>query len=149
MLCFEVFRNGERLCRAGIQEAQVLSAMLTWVGGAPRAKSPKARTKAGDLTLHVGALYNPKPGVNAHPAWLDQALNRGDEIMIRIVDASKADEPYRVSMSSPEEIEKQQRAYYEEMKKRYEGKTAKTSARVAPLSTAKSGPSRARRRSAK
>ena len=149
MLCFDVFRNGEHLCRAGIQDARVLSAMLTWVANSPQAGRRKARTKKGDLRLHVGGLHHPEPGQNAHPAWIDQDLNRGDEIVIRIVNAASGDKPHRVTVSSKEELEQHQRAYYEEMKKKYESEAPRKASRVGPSSKAKAGRGRGDRGSAK
>ena len=39
MLCFEVWRNGEKLTTAGVSETGVLSVILSWVGKEPNASS--------------------------------------------------------------------------------------------------------------
>ncbi|HZF13172.1 MAG TPA: hypothetical protein VFE33_30645 [Thermoanaerobaculia bacterium] len=89
MICFDVFRNNERLCRAGIGDAGVLSTILTWTGR--QGDSGPARSR---LNLVVGGLHNPAPTVDAYLRWVELFdLQPGDEITIRIVESPEADAP--------------------------------------------------------
>ena len=119
MLCFEVYINGERRCRAGVGAAGVLSTIVSWVGKEPQSPRKRGRTVRGEADIHVGGLYSPEPGVNVYPRWLQEPLKLGDEISVRIVNADTCDQPYDVHSSSKEESEKREREYYEQLKRRF------------------------------
>jgi hypothetical protein len=96
MKCFEVTINGKRVCTAGIGDDGVLTGILSFV---KRKDSPEGTADAEgiqdseSLELRVGGLENRAPGVSEHLKWLNQNLAVGDEIVIRIIEASQCDEP--------------------------------------------------------
>jgi hypothetical protein len=79
MRAFEITVNGKTLCVAGVGDEGVLSAVVDWT------VSPKQ----GDLSLTVGGLI----GSSEHVSWIRrEPLALGDEVRVRIVEVSQADE---------------------------------------------------------
>lgn len=76
MLCFEVWRNDEKLTTAGISESGVLSFILTWVGKEPN-DSAIAASSPGTIpgmSCHVGGLEG-----MSHLGWYEtEELKIGD-----------------------------------------------------------------------
>ena len=115
MICFEVYLNDEKLCRAGMEQASVITCNLHW------ALTDQGVDEAG---IDVGAGYDDPSGVFAHAHWLNRLdLKAGDEIRVKIVDSDKADEPLRYSITSPEELRERERQYYESVKAKFETST--------------------------
>jgi hypothetical protein len=79
MICVEVFRNGSRLCRAGVPEGTCL-AWLTCSGNTEPPSPPH-------IELHVGALA----ANERHLDWIDANLDVGDEIVLRVREAAAPD----------------------------------------------------------
>jgi|ERR1700692_2959407 hypothetical protein len=98
MLCFEIWRNDEKLVTAGLSELGVLSFMLTWVGKEPDASSVAAAS-AGTipgLHCHVGGLSG-----MMHVDWYEtEALKIGDELRVRLISSDTPDPPLR-SLATP------------------------------------------------
>lgn len=118
MICFDVFVNGERVCRAGVGDTGVLTAILSWVG-----RSPEDRQDAPEeeLDLSVGGLYGERGTGTAHPTWVDQLdLTSGDEVLIRIVQDEAPDRPAKVEITSAQEIREHERRYCERMEQQFE-----------------------------
>ena len=90
MICFDVYRNGSKLCRAGVPNG-VLTATITWVGDEKTAPSP---------ALNVGGLTE----VNGEDIFVDWRkhidLQVGDEIVLRILEADAADPPVSTKKKS-------------------------------------------------
>jgi hypothetical protein len=136
MICFDVFVNGKRLCRAGVGAAGVLTAIVDWVGSAPQSPRLRGRTVEGGLLLHVGGLYSPDDNTDIHPRWATQQLMPGDEVVVKIVKAERADEPVEKQVNTREFIEQEQRKYYLAMKKKFEPASSPSQSR---RSSARSG----------
>jgi hypothetical protein len=84
---FEVFVNGQRLCRAGIGDDGVLSVVLNWVGGKP------PRTADGSFDFHILGINS---ATTEHVHWPSPEIAVGDEITIKILEAdSVVPEPQR------------------------------------------------------
>ena len=117
MIVFEVSLNGTPLCRAGVA-AGVLSAIVGWVGGeTPDSVQPSE----SDLYLTVGGLYRSPDPSTAHPRWVEhRELAPGDELVIRIAEAGACDRPVAVHVTTAEDVEQQQHAYYKRMKAHFE-----------------------------
>lgn len=82
MRAFKIYLNGKNLCLAGIGSDGVMSMIVNWVGGG---RGP------ADLFLEVGGLDSP---TQEHVSWVRQkALQIGDEIRVKIVDAEAVDAP--------------------------------------------------------
>ena len=79
-ICFEVRINDDPPVTAGLDDLAVLTAMLTSVPA------------HGELDVRVGGLRVSGAG-REHVEWLQRALAAGDEIRIRVVDASAFTEP--------------------------------------------------------
>lgn len=109
MICFDVYLNNEKLCRAGMEEALVLNCILDW------AKRPP---EGGDeMNLHVGGLYKHESGGKPHPRWVENlSRNEGDEITIRVVESNVADAPINKTVETAEDIERHKRRYFEAVK---------------------------------
>ena len=93
---FEVIRNGERLCIAGIDGDGVLSVGLSYINRESDSRPP-------DYRLHVGGLgyYHPSDRRKQHVAWeTPSQLDVGDEITVRILESGVYDDPIQ-SISSP------------------------------------------------
>jgi hypothetical protein len=92
MLCYEVRVNRKLACTAGVGKQGVLTAIVTWVKR-DRKKRPddlsKAEWSREELSLHVGGIM----GGAGHVHWLEQDLQPGDEVHIRVVQRPKADPP--------------------------------------------------------
>ncbi|MEP6847561.1 MAG: hypothetical protein ABI999_01805 [Acidobacteriota bacterium] len=113
MICFEVFRNGEKLCRAGKRELLVLGSNISFVSGRDG--------REDELNIHVGGLYDDEVRGQVHPRWIErQMLDVGDEIIIRIIESETADEPVGEQVDSKEFAETQERKYYERLKAKFE-----------------------------
>jgi hypothetical protein len=113
MLCFEVWRNDEKLVTAGLSETGVLSFMLTWVGKEPDASSIAAAS-AGmipGLSCNVGGMdCAPDPAGDKHVDWYGtEELRMGDELRVRLISSDTPDPPLRYRTSprgNPDWIEK-------------------------------------------
>jgi hypothetical protein len=85
MIAFEIQLNDEKLCRAGIGDKGVLSAIVTW---ATRTMSTGARGES--LFCNVGGLITPE---GKHVSWINQKpLAVGDKLQVTIVEADSVDE---------------------------------------------------------
>jgi ClpX C4-type zinc finger len=88
MKCFEITINGEKVCTAGVGEDGVLNSSLSFI------KRNDGETQQSEsLDLRVGGVANVEPGVMEHLEWLHRDLNVGDEVVIRIIEASMCDKP--------------------------------------------------------
>jgi len=89
MRAFEIIVNGKTLCVAGVGDEGVLSAVVDWI------VSPKQ----GDLSLTVGGLI----GSSEHVNWIRrEPLALDDEVRVRIVEVSQADEPTHRQRNRPD-----------------------------------------------
>jgi hypothetical protein len=85
MIAFEIYVNDHHLCRAGIGDSGVLSAIVTWA-----ATTTSTGTRNESLFLNLGGLINPE---RKHVSWIEQkGLAVGDKIQVNIVEADLVDE---------------------------------------------------------
>lgn len=89
MKCFEVTINGKKVCTAGIGDYGVLNTILSFVGG----KESSDQTPSERLELTVFGVATSTVGASEHLEWLRRDLLVGDEIVIRIIEASECDQP--------------------------------------------------------
>jgi hypothetical protein len=105
MHAFEIHLNGKRLCLAGIGNDGVLTAMASWVG----------RDGKG-FFLEVGALNPPDEDV----MWIRQKpLRAGDQLHIKILEATSVDEPVARHRMDPVKKVKAQQDYVRMMAKKF------------------------------
>ncbi|HKS84854.1 MAG TPA: hypothetical protein VJR71_05205 [Pseudolabrys sp.] len=97
MLCFEVWRNGEKLTTAGVSTTGVVSFILNWGG-----KEPNASSIAGSASGAIPGIHCVVGGVDAapHPAgdhfvdWYEtEDLKIGDDLRVRLISSDKPDPP--------------------------------------------------------
>jgi hypothetical protein len=91
MTAFEVYLNGEKLCTAGLGEAGVISAILSWRG--TQAYKDGTAPEAASTEFSVRGLTSP---AGEHVRWAEPKVQAGDEIRIRVVDAELADTPRKL-----------------------------------------------------
>ena len=99
MRAFKVYVNGKRLCLAGIGDDGVLTASVVWVTGRGRA----------DQFLEVGGLVG---ATDENVRWMKRKpLRVGDQIQIKLVDATAVDKPIERQRTDPKERLKAERKY--------------------------------------
>ena len=88
MKCFEITINGEKVCTAGVGDDGVLNGIVSFIkrndGETPQSES---------LYVTVSGIANLEPGVMENLGWLHRDLDVGDEVLIRIIEASTCDKP--------------------------------------------------------
>ena len=98
MLCFEVWRNGEKLTTAGVSETGVSSFILNWVG-----KEPNASLIAASSTGAIPGIHCVAGGIEGAVSfdWYEtDQLKIGDELRVRLISSDLSDPPFR-SQSAP------------------------------------------------
>ena len=118
MIAFEVQINGQKVCTAGLGDFGVLTAVLSWVGSRASEKSPGGEA----LTLHVGGLTDNQKSVDEFVEWVKDLLTVGDEVKIKIIETSKADEASQRYQREAAEHLQGAREYYEQLKAESENK---------------------------
>lgn len=102
MIAFDLYVNGETLCRAGIGEFGVLSGHVTWAVRAPAAEGEVRGTEPGDddmlLDVSLGGLDS---ATNEHLRWRSKRLAVGDEVRFVVVEASEVDPPTKRKPGRP------------------------------------------------
>src|SRR5947209_8692538 len=98
MLCFEVHYNGKKLCTAGVGDFGVLMASISWVSHSPQKLARwtgqgMPHSDPVELRLEVGGLTSNETETGENLKWVDSTLSAGDEIRIRLIDASEPDPP--------------------------------------------------------
>jgi hypothetical protein len=81
MKAFEVFINGHFVCRAGIGDDGVLTAIVHWLG---------SKDDLDDTFLSVGGMDS---ATNEHLDWTVPTIGVGSEIMVRIIETDAVDPP--------------------------------------------------------
>jgi hypothetical protein len=130
MTVFDIYVNGRKVCRAGVGEEGVLSAVVTWVkltGAA--AQTARRMRKAGlETRLHVGGLAG-----GTHRRWPGRMLSVGDRVSIRVATANSFDPPAATEPRDPKLREREERRYYLHLKRRFEPRHPRQAKkRVAP-----------------
>jgi len=120
MICFEVSRNGNRLCTAGVGEYGVLTAVLSWVWSQSEdAASAANEGRKEKPNLHVGGLAN-----GEHVSWLENPflISVGDEVTIKAINSDAVDEPKSREKRDDAERARSNRYFlYQQYKQEFEG----------------------------
>jgi hypothetical protein len=106
MRAFEVYLNGKKLCRAGVDGDGVLSAIATSVVGPGRSA----------FSLNVGGLIS---SANEHLRWVNCKLRVGDEIRLKIAESDSVDKPKERYRNDPAEVARSQKKYVRRMAKQF------------------------------
>jgi hypothetical protein len=88
MLAFEVYVNTVKVCTAGLDELEFVSAALHSI------VNLDGRPDERRLSFTVGGIKNKKMY-----SWVHYKLQKGNRIEVRIVDAKKTDEPKQMKCS--------------------------------------------------
>ena len=107
-LCFEIAVNDGAPILAGEDNISVLSACLTFV------------SSRNEMELSAGGLISRGRHDNEHIEWLKHQLQVGDVVSIRIVESASPSSPLSRERQGPVDSERDEREYYERLKKRYE-----------------------------
>ena len=111
MLCFEIWRNDQKLVTAGLSDTGVLSFMLTWVGKEPNASSIAVSTVGNIPDLHDSSF---DPLGDKRVDWLNmENLKLGDEFRVRLISSDNPDPPAQTSYyprGRPDWIKKRNRS---------------------------------------
>jgi len=124
MIAFEVTRNGQRICTAGVEGYGVVTAIVTWVSRDADALSSypvERREEAAheELQLQVGGLTSDGPNAGTHHDWASTPLEPGDEVLVRISDTASPDAPSHSRPPDPERELSAQRDYVRQMCQRW------------------------------
>ncbi|MFY9611388.1 MAG: hypothetical protein WAU45_22600 [Blastocatellia bacterium] len=111
MIAFEILRDDERVCLAGVENG-VLTAMLSWV------------SCSGELILDVGGLEAGGDEGGQQLRWLNEQLEPGATVSIRVLETLTADAPLSREPQDPEFAARHEREYYERLRKKYGDGTA-------------------------
>jgi hypothetical protein len=97
VIVLEVLVNGKRVARAGTEDMGVLSTHVTGVGKlGPRSRGAVGAPSKYDLDLHIGGLTSRVRRADDHLRWGPRrTLKVGDEVTVRILEATTADAPSR------------------------------------------------------
>jgi hypothetical protein len=120
MIVLEVLKNGKTLCRAGRRNLAVLDAIITYVEPKARRRARRLGRKRAEIQLHVGGMTARANGDTSHPRWFSGPIAVGDDIIVRIRRARRADRPSREKSYTARDVRTQQRNYYEAMKRKFE-----------------------------
>jgi hypothetical protein len=102
MRAFEIHLNGKRLCTAGVGDAGVLTAIVRSDLRPHQVSTRKHSSRADEqLGLDVGGFDS---STSEHVDWKTPRLRRGDEILIRIIDANVVDKPSNRERADPDLI---------------------------------------------
>ena len=112
MICFEILKNGKRMCLAGGEDLSMLNSTVTW---AQRPSKQEGGTEETILNLSAIGTTNE---LQSH-RWLGEELIAvGDEITIRVVESSVADIP-TIGKSISSDFRDEIKAYVERFKELY------------------------------
>ena len=76
MLCFDVYVNARRQCRAGVGSGGT-TAILHCSAGLRRSAGARARSKRDQVDLNVGGLFQPAPRGESLPEMGGATLEAG------------------------------------------------------------------------
>jgi hypothetical protein len=102
MIAFDVFRNRKRLARAGIGSEGVLMAITTWVRQRALQGGRKRRRWDCDLSFSLGGYRSTNGDIGEHFKWGGRKLKPGDVLTIKVISATRVDEPRRRIPEDPE-----------------------------------------------
>ncbi|MEL7264065.1 MAG: hypothetical protein AAFN70_12340 [Planctomycetota bacterium] len=87
---FEILKNGQRICIAGINGAGVLSVDLTYMKGA-------GQQEAHHLQITGMGTFEDSQDRQCPAEWPSSGVGFGDDITIRVLPTGKFDQPLRIS----------------------------------------------------
>lgn len=121
MLCLNVSVNGIHVCRAGVGEYGVLTAIATWARRTGPPPEGSDDWKEEELKLHVGGLSSKGPeGDGEHLRWSDRPLKPGDAITIQVIDDGIPDTPSERKPYVAQQERAREHEYYLRLKEKYE-----------------------------
>jgi hypothetical protein len=120
MIAFDVFLNRKKLARAGVGSDGVLTAITTWVCRRASQTVGKRRQWNRDLSFSLGGYRSTNGDVGEHFRWEDRKLKPGDVLTIKVITATRVDQPRRRMAENPELVERARRRYYQRLKRTFE-----------------------------
>ena len=92
MKCFEIRINGDKVCTAGVGDSGVLNSFVSFMTRKEQDETPND-VGSENLFITVTGIANLEDNASDHLEWLHRDLNVGDEIVIKIIEASTCDDP--------------------------------------------------------
>ncbi|MFZ6770080.1 hypothetical protein ACO0LM_23765 [Undibacterium sp. Di26W] len=93
MICFEITINGKFLCRAGVENATVISPGISMFADAGKAAH-----------LRLSALTVQADGRRTHVSWFDEIeLSPGDDVSFIMLESNAPTEPVKVTLLALED----------------------------------------------
>lgn len=119
MLVYDFAINGKPVARCGKSDLAVLTACVSAVGVlGPESSGARARKEGHEIKVELSGLTSTTGSpANAHLSWFSAPLKVGDEIAIKLVEASEADPHVPLT---PEQAERLLRAVEEAERTRFE-----------------------------
>ena|ERR1700722_7295121 len=118
MICLEVAVNGIPLCTAGVNAPGSAGVFVAWT--LRHSQDDLSGTPGtADETVSVvvnGQVWQPAEFLS----WRSAHLKIGDEVLVRIVEQEKADDPQSRRLADPELHKKHLREQYERLKQLFE-----------------------------
>jgi hypothetical protein len=105
VLAFEIYVNEKKVATAGMKEAGVVSANVTWAKGQKR---PGKKPAPEAVDLHVGGLFN---ATARHVIWAYRRLTKGDNVRIELVEAAKTSRARVMKRETPAQRLKHEQEY--------------------------------------
>jgi hypothetical protein len=124
MICFEVYRNGQLLCTAGLDGFGMLLAGVSRLRHHPGtlARFAEAGVPVPDvepLTLNVSGHTDMGQVGNGSLTWVQEMLSVGDEVRIRVVQQDWCDQPgTRHAPPDPETLRRHDEQLYRDLGKK-------------------------------
>jgi hypothetical protein len=92
MIAFDVYLNGKKLCRAGINETGVLTGHVMWL--VQRKKGNRRKSLPAYMDVSVTGLETfEEEDAGMHLRWANRRLKVGDSVRFVVVEAAKVDRP--------------------------------------------------------
>jgi len=136
VIAFKVSLNGRQVCKAGVRDFGVVSAIVTWVRRRPE-KSRDGKTIEEELTAKIGGLDS---DAKEHLKWLARRLHVGDRITVEVVESERVDKPKRRYRDEPRKVERAKNRYFERLKKEFEVKASRGASTRPPHATRRTPP---------
>lgn len=124
MRALEVWVNGKQRCRAGLTSPGHLTAALELIKvdteNLPPSTDPRGWAEVQDATFSVWANISLGSAVAERLEWISDGILLGDEVLIKLVEVSKADSPVARERQDSEVIREERRKVYEQLRKEFE-----------------------------
>ena len=107
MRAFDIYKNGRKICSAGIPEPGVVTASVTWV-------TDSSAAEREDMDFCVGGLIS---RTHTFIDWARRPLKEGDELKIIVTQKSEVSKPKKERTKTEAERQSQKLIYLKRLAK--------------------------------